>query len=307
MEPDGVGSLYLAFEALKQRLEKEGLFAPEHKKKIPKIPFRIGIITASGGAAVRDMIQITQRRFPAARIYLYPSAVQGAGAAEQLTQAVRALDEAGLCDVILVGRGGGSIEDLWAFNDENLARAIYACRTPIISAVGHETDFTIADFVADLRAPTPSAAAELAVPDVRVLQKQFGNLAARMASLLQGRVQLLEQRLAALSTRPVFKSPQAYFDDRSMAVGRLEERLCALTGTALERRGAALLLSGEKLQSLNPLRVLERGYSVAFDEAGGVIRSAASLPVGARFTLRLSDGSVRAESAGQNGKERPGE
>jgi len=177
MEPDGIGSLYIAFEQLKKKLEAQGLFSPAHKKKIPKIPFSVGIITAPGGAAVRDMINVSHRRFPAAKLYLYPSLVQGPNAPAQLISALKNLDESGICDVIIIGRGGGSAEDLWCFNDENLARAVYDCKTPIISAVGHETDFTICDFVADLRAPTPSAAAELAVPDVRELKKQFGNVA----------------------------------------------------------------------------------------------------------------------------------
>ncbi|MBQ9847505.1 MAG: exodeoxyribonuclease VII large subunit [Clostridia bacterium] len=296
MEPDGIGSLYIAFEQLKQKLAEQGLFAQEHKKKIPKIPFSVGIITAPGGAAVRDMINVTRRRFPAARLYLYPSLVQGPNAPQQLIQALKALDESKLCDVIIIGRGGGSAEDLWCFNDEALAHAVYNCNTPIISAVGHETDFTICDFVADLRAPTPSAAAELAVPDVRELKKQFGNVEKRMSSLLTARTDYLRQRLVSLSQRPVLQSPERYFDDRRMALAREEERLFSVIGAKLERERLLLNTKNEKLKSLNPLSVLGRGFSVAFGEDGKAIKSVGELPAGTEFELLLSDGRVKAEA-----------
>ncbi|MBQ3230087.1 MAG: exodeoxyribonuclease VII large subunit [Clostridia bacterium] len=296
MEPDGIGSLYIAFEQLKQKLAEQGLFAQEHKKKIPKIPFSVGIITAPGGAAVRDMINVTRRRFPAARLYLYPSLVQGPNAPQQLIQALKALDESKLCDVIIIGRGGGSAEDLWCFNDEALAHAVYNCNTPIISAVGHETDFTICDFVADLRAPTPSAAAELAVPDVRELKKQFGNVEKRMSSLLTARTDYLRQRLVSLSQRPVLQSPERYFDDRRMALAREEERLFSVIGAKLERERLLLNTKNEKLKSLNPLSVLGRGFSVAFGEDGKAIKSVDELPAGTEFELLLSDGRVKAEA-----------
>lgn len=296
MEPDGIGSLYIAFEQLKQKLAGQGLFAQEHKKKIPKIPFSVGIITAPGGAAVRDMINVTHRRFPAAKLYLYPSLVQGPQAPQQLINALKALDESGICDVIIIGRGGGSAEDLWCFNDEALAYAVYNCSTPIISAVGHETDFTICDFVADLRAPTPSAAAELAVPDVRELKKQFGNVEKRMTSLLSARTDYLRQRLISLSGRPVLQSPERYFDDRKMALAREEERLFSAIGLRLERERMRLDSKNEKLKSLDPLSVLGRGFSVAFGEDGKAIKSADALPAGTAFELLLSDGKVKAEA-----------
>lgn len=296
MEPDGIGSLYIAFEQLKQKLAAQGLFAQEHKKKIPKIPFSVGIITAPGGAAVRDMINVTHRRFPAAKLYLYPSLVQGPQAPQQLINALKALDESGICDVIIIGRGGGSAEDLWCFNDEALAYAVYNCKTPIISAVGHETDFTICDFVADLRAPTPSAAAELAVPDVRELKKQFGNVEKRMTSLLSARTEYLRQRLISLSGRPVLQSPERYFDDRKMALAREEERLFSAVGLRLERERMRLDSKNEKLKSLDPLSVLGRGFSVAFGEDGKAIKSAGELPAGTAFELLLSDGKVKAEA-----------
>ena len=294
MEPDGIGSLYIAFEQLKAKLQKEGLFAPEHKKKIPKIPFSVGIITAPGGAAVQDMINVSRRRFPAVKLYLYPSLVQGPSAPAQLINALKNLDASGLCDVIIIGRGGGSTEDLWCFNDENLAHAVYECKTPIISAVGHETDFTICDFVADLRAPTPSAAAELAVPDVRDLKKQFENVQTRLTNTLSARTDYFRQRLLALSQRPVLQSPQSYFDDRRMAVARDEERLYQLVGNRIERERMKLFAQNEKLNSLNPLSVLGRGFSVAFGEDGKAIRSINELPEGKEFELMLSDGKKKA-------------
>ncbi len=298
MEPDGIGSLYIAFEQLKAKLQQEGLFAPEHKKRIPKIPFSVGIITAPGGAAVRDMINVTQRRFPAARLYLYPSLVQGPSAPAQLINAIKNLDKSKLCDVIIIGRGGGSAEDLWCFNDEALAHAVYECETPIISAVGHETDFTICDFVADLRAPTPSAAAELAVPDVKELKKQFLNVEKRMLQHLSSRTDYLRQRLNALAQRPVLQSPKGYFDDRRMALAREEERLYRILESRLEREKMKLFAQGEKLKSLNPLAVLERGFSVAFTADGKAVKSVNELPEGTEFNLKLSDGNVSAVAKG---------
>lgn len=294
MEPDGVGSLYIAFEQLKAKLQSLGLFAQEHKKKIPKIPFSVGIITAPGGAAVQDMINVTRRRFPAARLYLYPSLVQGPNAPAQLISALKSLDESGICDVIIIGRGGGSAEDLWCFNDEGLAHAVFECNTPIISAVGHETDFTICDFVADLRAPTPSAAAELAVPDVRELKKQFSNVEKRMLQNLTAKTDYLRQRLNVLSTRPVLQSPKGYFDERRMTLARDEERLYSIVGSRIEREKMMLLAKSEKLNSLNPLSILGRGFSVAFGADGKAIKSVEQLPAGAEFELMLSDGRKKA-------------
>lgn len=294
IEPDGVGSLYIAFEQLKAKLEAQGLFAKEHKKRIPKIPFSVGIITAPGGAAVRDMINVSHRRFPAAKLYLYPSLVQGPSAPAQLINAVKTLDSSGLCDVIIIGRGGGSAEDLWCFNDEGLAHAVYECKTPIISAVGHETDFTICDFVADLRAPTPSAAAELAVPDVRELKKQFSNVEKRMLQHLSSRTDYLRQRLNILSQRPVLQSPRSYFDDRRMALAREEERLYSIVGSRLDRERMKLFAQSEKLNSLNPLSILARGFSVAFGADGKAIKSVDELPSGTEFELMLGDGTKRA-------------
>ena len=275
---------------------KEGLFAPEHKKRIPKIPFSVGIITAPGGAAVQDMINVSRRRFPAVKLYLYPSLVQGPSAPAQLINALKNLDESGLCDVIIIGRGGGSTEDLWCFNDEGLAHAVYECKTPIISAVGHETDFTICDFVADLRAPTPSAAAELAVPDVRDLKKQFENVQSRLTNTLSARTDYLRQRLLTLSQRPVLQSPKGYFDERRMALAREEEKLYSAFTSKIEREKMKLFAQNEKLKTLNPLSVLGRGFSVAFGNDGKAIKSVSELPSGTEFELMLSDGKTKAVS-----------
>ena len=209
---------------------------------------------------------------------------------------MKAVDQSGTCDVIIIGRGGGSAEDLWCFNDENLAYAVYECNTPVISAVGHETDFTICDFVADLRAPTPSAAAELAVPDVRELKKQFMNVEKRMLQHLVSRADYLRQRLNVLAQRPVLQSPQGYFDDRRMALARNEERLYSVMTARLEREKMKLFAQSEKLNSLNPLAILDRGFSVAFAPDGSVIKSVSELPEGTEFKLKLSDGDIAAVS-----------
>ena len=296
MEPFGAGSLFIAFEQLKAKLASEGLFDPAHKKPLPRMPFSLGIITAPGGAAVRDMINVSRRRFPGVRIYLYPSLVQGPSAPEQLINALSALDGSGLCDVIIIGRGGGSTEDLWCFNDESLARAVYACKTPIISAVGHETDFTICDFVADLRAPTPSAAAELAIPDSAEKKRQFANLQRRMNGRLESKTGLLRQKLAALSQRPVMKSPRAYFDERRMTVAHDEEKLFLAAEKAISKRRNALSARGERLSALDPLSVLRRGFSVAFGKNGKAVRSVSELPEGTGFRLMLSDGTIAAQA-----------
>lgn len=295
MEPEGAGSLFIAFEQLKEKLAGEGLFDPEHKKKLPKFPFSVGVITAPGGAAVRDMINVTHRRFPAAKIYLYPSLVQGPSAPAQLVAALRSLDASKKCDVIIIGRGGGSAEDLWCFNDESLARAVYSCETPVISAVGHETDFTICDFVADLRAPTPSAAAELAVPDKATLDRQFGNLQRRIAGDLANGVRYARRQLDVLAKRPVLQSPRAYFDERRMTLARDEEKLCSAAANRIARERARLDAKGNRLAGLDPLAVLGRGFAVAFGADGRAARSVNDIPVGSGFRLLLGDGEIEAE------------
>ncbi|MBQ7646032.1 MAG: exodeoxyribonuclease VII large subunit [Clostridia bacterium] len=294
MEPDGIGSLYIAFEQLKEKLRKEGLFDQEHKKKLPKIPFRVGVITSPTGAAVRDIINISGRRFPAAKIILYPCTVQGNTAAPMLTEAINYFDRTASADVIIIGRGGGSIEDLWAFNDETLARAIYNCRIPVVSAVGHETDFTICDFVSDVRAPTPSAAAEIALPDSANINKMLGNVIRRMNSILFLKLDNGRKLLETLSASRALKEPGTYFDDKKMYVAALEGRL----GNAFERKYsrscAALESMSAKLGALDPLAVLKRGYAAVFSESGSVINSEKQIKNGETFTLELSDGSLKA-------------
>ncbi len=227
MEPDGVGALYIAFEQLKRKLEGEGLFDPARKRPLPKIPTRVGIITSATGAAIRDMINVCGRRFPYAKLILYPSLVQGPDAPPQLINGLRYFNETNSADVIIIGRGGGSIEDLWAFNNEELAREVAASQIPVISAVGHETDFTICDFVADRRAPTPSAAAELAVPDTAELKRKIQNIVTREAGVLHQITARHREKLLLLSNSRVLQNPRAMMDDKKMQTAMLAERLSA--------------------------------------------------------------------------------
>lgn len=298
--PDGVGSLAIAFEKLKAKLNAEGLFDQAHKKPIPKYPFRVGLVTAPNGAAVRDMINVTKRRFPAAEIILSPSTVQGPGAPAELISALQLLDSSSLCDVIIIGRGGGSMEDLWCFNDENLARAVFNCNTPIISAVGHEIDFTICDFVADMRAPTPSAAAELAVPDSAELLRKFSNVQTRLTQYLTTTTQYLSHRLSSLSSRPVLANPSVFLDEKKTFLLQVEDRLSRSLDLTLDRKKNSLTLQKEKLMSLNPLSILDRGFSVTLSQDGKVVRNVADLPAGTDFRVRLSDGTVDAVSKNTN-------
>lgn len=294
MEPDGIGSLYFAFEQLKKKLEAEGLFAEARKKPLPKIPTRIGIITSPTGAAIRDMINILGRRFPFAKITLYPALVQGNDAPPQLIAGLNYFNAARSVDVILIGRGGGSIEDLWAFNDEALARTVAASAIPVISAVGHETDFTICDFVADRRAPTPSAAAELAVPETAELQRKISNIVGRMDLLLGRQITAHRQTLRHLSTSRALTNPAAMLDERRMSLVYLGEKLDRAAEGVLQSRRFALAQTAAKLDALNPLAILTRGYSALFDEQGSVVASTAQIKPGDTLTLRLADGEAKA-------------
>ncbi len=314
LEPDGVGSLYVAYEQLKSRLQAEGLFAESRKHPLPKIPTRVGIITSPTGAAVRDMINITKRRFPFAELILYPSLVQGEGAAAQLVEGIEFFSRTRRADVVIIGRGGGSIEDLWAFNDEKLARAVAACPIPVISAVGHETDFTIIDFAADKRAPTPSAAAELAVPDTAELRHKIQNIIGRMELLLSKRIERDRARLKLSSERRVLKMPTAALDDKRMALLSAEKRLEGAAMLLISRRrnvfdGYSVKLEGvmsrliaakrnefthavASLDALNPMKTIARGYSAVFDHDGAVIKSVRQIKVGSKLRFRVSDGTV---------------
>ena len=295
MEPDGVGALYIAFEQLKKKLEAEGLFDPRYKKPLPKYPRRIGIITAATGAAIRDMINVSGRRFPLAELVLYPSLVQGDGAPAQLIRGLEVFNSTCPVDVIILGRGGGSLEDLWAFNDEALARAIFASRVPVISAVGHETDFSISDFVADLRAPTPSAAAELAMPEAGEVKRKLHNVIDRMSLVTENRIKNLRRSLDALASCPQMQSQMRLIDDRRMAVLNLDREMENLMKSLMERKKSRLLQGAASLDALSPLAVMSRGYSALFDEKGGSIYKNEQIKAGDRVSVRLSDGTAKAE------------
>lgn len=305
MEPDGVGALYIAYEQLKKKLEAEGLFSQERKKPLPKIPTRIGVITSPTGAAIRDIINVISRRFSYAKIVLYPSLVQGEGAASQLIGGLRFFNETDGADVIILGRGGGSIEDLWAFNDEQLARAVAASRIPVISAVGHETDFTICDFVADRRAPTPSAAAELAVPETGELKRKIGNITGRMATLLEASLHVKRKSLEALSSSKVMRNPIYILDEKKTRLLMESTRFENATKLLLADKRAAFEKAASKLEALNPLSVLLRGYSAVFHENGTLVKSTEDVLVGDTVIMRTSDGKISATVTGTEKTPKP--
>lgn len=294
MMPDGQGDLYAAFEKLKAKLAGEGLFDEGRKKPIPKFPRTIGVVTSSSGAAVEDIINITTRRYPLAKLILYPVLVQGADAPADLIRAVRYFD-AHPTDVLIIGRGGGSMEDLWCFNDEELARTISACRVPVVSAVGHETDFTICDFVADLRAPTPSAAAELAVPDKRELYERVSAFRQKAISALRARAQLVKTRLARYAESSVMQYPERLLTPYMTALATVDERLRGAIGQRLDGAKHSLSLVAEKLHGLSPLAVLSRGYGAVSDENGRTVTRAGDLRAGDRVQIRFTDGSADAQ------------
>ena len=294
LEPDGVGALYIAYEQLKAKLGAEGLFDEAKKKPLPRYPMRIGVITSPTGAAIRDIINILGRRFPIAEVVLYPSLVQGESAAPQLIEGLRYFNEKKNANVIIIGRGGGSLEDLWAFNSEALVREVAASELPVISAVGHEIDFTLCDFAADRRAPTPSAAAELAVPERYELKRKLGNVTARLELLEGKKLELLRSTLERMKKSRALTDPRNFIDDRRMALGVAEDKLYNRITFLLERKKSALAGKTAKLDAMNPLSVLSRGYGVAFAPDGTVIRSAAQVEKGSDISLMLSDGTVRA-------------
>lgn len=296
MQPDGAGSLALAFEQLRKKLEAEGLFDPARKKPLPKYPRRIGIITSPTGAAIHDIIRITSRRYPLAELILFPALVQGSGAAASLCVGVEFFNSVDLVDEIIIGRGGGSIEDLWAFNDERLARTIAASRLPVISAVGHESDVTICDFVADHRAPTPSGAAEIAVPDKAELYALLGAMETRLRRVGEGYLSRAREALERRASHRLLTTPQALFDERRMHLCLREERLSRMASSSLERARADMARRAAKMEALSPLSVLSRGYAMASDtESGRMLTCASALNVGQSVDLRFSDGSATAE------------
>ena len=290
---DGAGLLYERFEALKRELEEMGMFAPEYKQPIPKHIRRLGIVTAPTGAAIRDMMYFSSRRNPYVQLILYPALVQGEGAADSIVRGIQTLDSYGV-DTMIVGRGGGSIEDLWAFNEEKVARAIFACSTPVISAVGHETDVTIADFVADLRAPTPSAAAELAVEDIRLVQERLLQYQIHLNRRMGDRIREERLRLSGYRTKLTYLSPENQLREKQQMLVEREERLSSLMEQKLRQKRHQLELYIEKLKGLSPLDKLSRGYAYLSDEENRKITSVSQMQEGSRVQIYVRDGSVTA-------------
>ncbi len=294
MQPDGIGGWYLAFEQLRNRLQQEGIFAVEHKKQIPLYPSKIGVITSPSGAAVRDIINVLNRRYPIARIYLYPVLVQGDGAVNDLVKAVNYFSESNLVDTVIIGRGGGSIEDLWAFNDEGLARAIYNCRVPIISGVGHETDFTICDFVCDMRAPTPSAAAEISAPDINDLLMRITYLIDKCEKSLIRISNVSKERVRSLSVRLSLQSPVRKVYDMHEKLAITARELNIRYSSIIAERKHALIGAVKEIETLNPLSVLSRGYCIA-EKNSYAVNSVDLIAVGDDLKIRLADGCVDAQ------------
>lgn len=295
MEPEGVGALAMAYEQLKRKLEAEGLFSADRKKPLPKIPKTVGVITSNAGAAVRDIINVLTRRFPAAKMILYPTLVQGDNAPKELCEALEYFNRERSVDVIIIGRGGGSLEDLWAFNDEKLARTVSASEIPVISAVGHESDFTICDFVADMRAPTPSAAAEIAVPDAFELSSKISTLSSRLKTGLSNKLSRSRRELESLMSRRVLREPKMLLDDKNMRLSHISEMLENAYSKRLSEKKAEFVEKTSRLDALSPLAVLSRGYSVAFDEKGKMIKNVTDVRSGDKIKLRVQGGTIDAE------------
>ena len=293
MQPDGAGSLAMRFEQLKRKLAAEGLFDESRKRPLPPMPRRIGVITSPSGAAVHDIINVLGRRFPAAEMILYPSEVQGAQAPAQLISGVEFFSMTGLVDVIILGRGGGSAEDLWAFNDEYLARAVASCSVPVISAVGHESDFTICDFVADRRAPTPSAAAEIAVPDMGEILRGLSGLKMGLQTSMQKLIVQERRILNQLTQSRVFSRPEQMLDNFRMRLDEKEAELNRTLEQTLKQKGQSVASVAGKLQALNPLSILSRGYATV-SRSGESITSVKQINQNDTLDIRMADGSVRA-------------
>ena len=292
LTPEGVGDLHLAFEQLKQKLYAEGLFDPAHKKPIPQYPSRIALITSSAGAAVRDMVRILGARWPMAEVFVLPGRVQGTEPPGELCAALAWANRHWVADLIITGRGGGSMEDLWAFNDENVARTIYHSDIPVISAVGHEPDVTIADFVADLRAATPSNAAELAVPDQNDVAVQLRQISGRMAQAMGRRLEAARRELDRASQCRALQNPMNYVDDKRMLLDYQREKLAAGLTASLSRERERFAALASKLDALSPLKVLGRGYAIPQKEDGGVVRSTTDVIPGDALRLRVADGEI---------------
>lgn len=294
MALDGIGDLYAAFEQLKSKLAAEGLFDPAHKKPLPKYPGVIGIVTSSAGAAVHDMLRILRKRYPLSRVRLFPVRVQGVEAPPEIVGAIRYANRYKLADMLIVGRGGGSIEDLWAFNDERVARAIFDSEIPVISAVGHEPDVTISDYVADLRAATPSNAAELGVPDQEALRQVLDGYSASMATSLSRQIKAGRQQLRTLADSPALRSPTGYLEQRRQNVLLLKNRLVSAQIHGVERKRRHFVEQTSKLDAMSPLKVLSRGYAMAQTQEGTVLRSVKQVNAGDEIGIRVGDGSLSA-------------
>ena len=294
MAMDGVGDLYAAFEQLKAKLAAQGLFDPAHKKPIPKYPKVIGIVTSSAGAAIHDMLRILRKRYPLCQVRLLPVRVQGAEAPGEIAAAIRYANHYQLADLLIVGRGGGSIEDLWAFNDERVAYAIYQSEIPVISAVGHEPDVTISDFVADLRAATPSNAAELAVPDQDALRQNLDSMSDAMASILNRQVKFARQHLNVLSRSAALRSPTGYLDQKRKQLELLNNRLSSAQNRSVEQKKQQFIRLTSKLDAMSPLKVLTRGYSIAMTGDEQVLTSVKQVSPGDEVKLSLQDGVITA-------------
>ena len=291
---DGVGDLHTAFEQLKAKLQKQGLFDSSHKKELPKIPQKICIITSEAGAAVHDMLRIINRRYPLTKVVLLPVRVQGMEAPSEIAAAIRYANFHRLAEVLIVGRGGGSIEDLWAFNDEEVAKAIFDSVIPVISAVGHEPDVTISDFVADVRAATPSNAAEIVVPDQDAFRQALDVLTERMTSVIKRRLQTSRERLAAFSSASALKSPTGYIENRRKSLQLLSEKMQSASVKIASVKKQSFISLTAKLDAMSPLKVLSRGYAVAKSVDGSVVRLVEQVNCGDLIRLRVSDGSFSA-------------
>lgn len=303
MAMDGIGDLHAAYEQLKAKLAAQGLFDPAHKKPLPKYPCTIGIVTSSAGAAVHDMLRILRKRYPLTKVLLLPVRVQGVEAPPEIAAAIRYANRFHLADLLIVGRGGGSIEDLWAFNDERVAYAIYESEIPVISAVGHEPDVTISDYVADLRAATPSNAAELAVPDQDALRQTLDSLASAMATALHRQIKGAKQHLGVLADSPALRSPTGYLDQKRQSVVLLRNRLVSAQIQGVERKKRRYVELTAKLDAMSPLKVLTRGYAMAQTEGGEVIRSVRQVSSGDTITVDVSDGRIMATVNDERGME----
>lgn len=294
MAMDGVGDLYAAFEQLKAKLATRGLFDPAHKKPLPKYPGTIGIVTSAAGAALHDMLRILRKRYPLSKVLLLPTRVQGVEAPGEIAAAIRYANHYQLVDLLIVGRGGGSIEDLWAFNDEQVAYAIYESNIPVISAVGHEPDVTISDYVADLRAATPSNAAELAVPDQDALRQTLDSMSAGLITAMNRQLKAARQHLNVLSASPALRSPTGYLEQKRTNLEHLKERLASAQLRSIDRKKQRFIGLTSKLDAMSPLKVLTRGYAMTQLEDGTVIRSVSQVKTGDFVKISLSDGQVSA-------------